>query len=150
MFQIDSENYDELKAALKELLLKLDCVKTVDLNKKNYEVHMTLGGDMKCIALLGINAANSKQACLWCIFDLKKPVDLDEKWPFSRSHDGANLKFQFNQDGYKHAPIIKFIEFNNVIIDILHLLLRITDQLFICLLENLIRFDLNDSIDINQ
>ena len=65
MFQIESENYDELKAALKELLHKLESVKTLNLNNKNNEVHMTLGGDMKCIALLmGINAANSKQACL--------------------------------------------------------------------------------------
>ena len=151
MFQIDSENYNELKSALKELLLKLECVKEVNLNKKNYEVQMTLGGDMKCIALLmGINAANSKQACLWCKCDLKKAVNLDEKWPFSRSQDEANLKFQSNLDGYKYEPIIKFIDFNNVIIDMLHLLLRITDQLFICLLEKLIRYDLNDSIDLNQ
>ena len=77
-------------------------------------------------------------------------MDLDAKWPFSRSQYEANIKFQSNIDGYKYEPIIKFIEFNRVVIDMLHLLLRITDQLFNCLLEKSIRFDLNDSINIEQ
>ena len=151
MFQIDSESYEELKIALKELLQNCKKIKTIEINKVNYKIDMKLGGDMKCLALLmGINAANSKQACLWCKVDLKKPVDLKMQWKFSRSQKEASDSYKNNENGYKYEPIINFIDFYDVVIDMLHLLLRITDQLFLFLLEKLIKFDLNDSVNLEK
>ena len=50
--------------------------------------------------------------------------------------------------GYIKEPLIKFIEYDDIVIDLLHLFLRITDQLYKRLFEKIIRFDKNIGSDI--
>ena len=47
-------------------------------------------------------------------------------------------------------PIFDFLEFDEVVIDMLHLLLRITDKFYEYLLEKITHFDKNDSISIEN
>ena len=47
-------------------------------------------------------------------------------------------------------PIIKFIEYNMVLIDDLHLLLRVTDKLLKLLLLKFIRLDQNEGKEISK
>ena len=149
MFQIESECNSELKGALKELFKELKEIKFIEINGVNYQIEFKLGGDMKCLALLlGINAANAKFSCCWCHCNLKETVDLSAEWPISRSQALANIQYLANSNGYKYEHLINFIDFDNVVIDMLHLLLRITDRLYELILEKLTLFDKNDSIDI--
>ena len=151
MFQIESECHSDLKGALKELLDELKEIKQLQINGKHYNLEMKLGGDMKCIALLlGLNAANAKHACCWCHCNLKETVDLTAEWPISRTQSTANIQYLAKENGYKYEPIIQFIDFENVVIDMLHLLLRITDRLYELILEKLTLFDRNDSICLEQ
>ena len=51
---------------------------------------------------------------------------------------------------YLHPPLIDFIDYKMCVIDILHLLLRISDKLFSLLILKLIRLDQNDGANINN
>ena len=75
---------------------------------------------------------------------MKETVDLSAEWPISRSQALANIQYLANSNGYKYEPLISFIDFDNVVIDMLHLLLRITDRLYELILEKLTLFDKND------
>ena len=76
------------------------------------------------------------------------------KWPITRSHKEAleklSLKTKDQRQGYVREPLIDFIEFDSVLIDTLHLLLRITDKLFDVLFKKFDTFDKSDSIDLNR
>jgi hypothetical protein len=103
---------------------------TLEINGMEYNIKFTLGGDLKWIALVtGINAANSDQPCPWCKFNKKKDEDLKKNWSISdRSHEESEENQ--NSFGYKNQTLFKYIKFEEIVIDSLHLLLRITDVLF--------------------
>ena len=95
--------------------------------------------------MLGIIGGNGNHACPWCIADLKKPVDVNEKYK-PRSHedsikiisDPSKNKKDF---GYVNEPIIDFIDYDDIIIDVLHLLLRIGEKIFDSLIEKINQFE---------
>jgi hypothetical protein len=153
MFEIANENYIQLDLALKDLLAGLEVIKEIEIDNVTYNIKMMLGGDLKSIALLfGINCANSNYSCVWCHCNLRGELtDLDGEWKIDRSQSLSIEKCGTeNCLGYKHKPLITFIEFDCIVIDHLHLLLRISDQLFDLLQEKLIRQDNNDSLDMSQ
>ena len=151
MFRIESENHAELKNSLKELIEELKRIKNINIENVSYKIVFRLGGDLKALALLlGLNAANSSHACIWCHCNLKERVNLDKEWPISRSQSIAHIQSLAKKDGYKYDPIFDFLEFDEVVIDMLHLLLRITDKCYENLLEKITHFDKNDSISIEN
>ena len=102
--------------------------------------------------LYGINAANSNFSCLWCKCNIKEKIsdeDMDKFWPINRSLKEA-LKLCKHKDaylrmGYINKPLVIFIEFECVIIDLLHMYLRITDKFMEIILDELIKLDGLDS-----
>ena len=52
--------------------------------------------------------------------------------------------------GYKNLPLLEFIEFNMIVIDPLHMFLRITDALFKKLLNFFENLDNNSSFDLEK
>ena len=91
MFQIDTENYEQVKGALKELLDKIEKVDKIDINQKEYKIKYTLGGDMKMILnLFGLNGPNAHYACPWCKSNLTDRVDCEQECLISRTLDEAN------------------------------------------------------------
>ena len=120
-----------------------------------------MGGDMKFLAIMyGINSANSSKPCIWCKCEKKNFFNLENQWSIidkskgARSLNEAALKFlekkSSDKCGYIRNPIIDFIEFENCVIDLLHLFLRITDRLMDLLINKLKKLDKNESDDLNQ
>ena len=152
MFEIETENYEHLEMALKDMLAAIEPIKEIELNNVVYNIKMMLGGDLKSIALLfGIVSANGNFSCIWCHCDVGGLVDLNGEWKIERSQIQSNEKCGTNEClGYKRKPLITFIDFDCIVIDTLHLLLRISDQLFDLFQEKLIRYDNEDSIDMSE
>ena len=109
-----------------------------------------IGGDMKFLSIIyGLNASNSNQPSIWCKINIKETLNIECDCRIDRSLEEAFKKYLAKEDGYKNEPIIKFIDFVCIVIDLLHLLLRISDRLFNFLIAKLIKYDKNDSIDIS-
>ena len=81
----------------------------------------------------GINAANSNQPCVWCLWNQNQEFNEAEQnkiWPISRTYNEALRAVNSNVNlGYLNLPLFNFINFEDNLIDTLHLLLRITDKL---------------------
>ena len=113
-----------------------------------YQIKFFLGGDLKfLIAINAIKGANSKYPCIWCVWENKilqedpsiKVEDLaifKEIWKINgRSHAEARNKSKENNDidlkqGYSGESILDFLNFEENIVDVLHLFLRISNKLF--------------------
>jgi hypothetical protein len=133
MFVVTEESYQEVKVATKEI-----CKEIGDLND-NYEYEKELidllyifTGDMKMLHIMtGIKACNSNHPCVWCVVHKNK---LYSKYSsFSR-------KTKFNNE--KHGKIRKSllpknIPIKNVVMDTLHLFLRIGTKLLDLVIKEL-------------
>lgn len=113
---------------------------------------------------MGIKAANSSHPCPWCKWELRELSKekltetlfdeavnhmTNEVYEISdRSHQEAQNNI--GQMGYKHLSLFQFIPFDNVVIDILHLTLRISDKLFFILLMRLEELEGDSSADLNK
>lgn len=113
---------------------------------------------------MGIKAANSSHPCPWCKWELRalskenlSESQFDEAinqmtneiYDISdRSHQEA--QYSKGQSGYKEIGLFPFIPFENVVIDILHLTLRITDKLFSILLLRLEELEGNSCADLGK
>lgn len=132
---------------MKELLLKLENTKEIVLNKTTYRISFHAGGDLKWLSVVfGINAANSLYPCPWCTWKMKDKMteaDLNEKFSIhGRSHAMAeiclnNTKSIDARKGYIDKSLFSFIEFHKIVVDMLHMTLRITDKLLHMLLFRL-------------
>ena len=138
MFEIEYEGYDQLRIALEKMLQKLSSIYSINLNGKSFKTKFFLGGDLKFLSIvLGIKSAKSNHPCPWCHFDKSVPCDLKKNWKISRDHEQAKSYIAGGHFGYKRKALIDFLSFEYCIIDILHLLLRITDQLFKALINRI-------------
>jgi len=136
-FQIQKENYDQVAKALKEILDQIKHTKNIQINDENYNIEYSLGCDYKMLLILfGKKSASADDACMYCNVHLRDPPDVDAKWPIFRklSDIPDNLD-----------PIINFIDYENVVFDSLHCLLRVSDSFYKLLLMKLAQMD-NDSI----
>jgi hypothetical protein len=142
MFEIDSENYDEVKVSLEELLGLIKGIQTVEIDGVSHKIIFYLCTDYKMARLLyGHKASNATNSCVWCHAALNvapTPTDL------------YNINRSLQDPIYLHQPLIDFIDYKMCIIDMLHLLLRISDKLFSLLILKLIRLDQNDGANINN
>ncbi len=99
--------------------------------------------------VLGINAANSSYPCVWCKCHKDQFSDLSQNWSIKDQEMGARTLREAQQiaqnktpkHGYIKEPIIDIIEFDRCIVDMLHLLLRVTDKLTDLLLDKLREMD---------
>lgn len=133
MFEIETENYENLKVALESLLAELKEIHNVQLNTKTYKIQKMLGGDMKSLSLLmGIVSSSGVHTCCWCHCDVgaRGTLEIDRDWAIERTQLQAAQEWENDTNGYHNKPLIDFIEYDCVVIDLLHLLLRISDQLF--------------------
>jgi len=134
-FKIDAENYESVKNALKEILALLNQTKSIEINQVEYELEYFLGCDYKMLLLLyGKKSANSSYSCIYCKANLKEIPDLNSKWTIERSLNDENEDFE---------PLISFIDYKKVIVDLLHALLRISDSLYYLLILKLSDLDNN-------
>ena len=91
-FQVDSENYENVKTSIKEILDALKHFTEIEINKTQYKVIKYFGGDLKFLATMyGINAANSKFPCVWCEeFNSQSQVDLAQQFKITRYYNNVS------------------------------------------------------------
>ncbi len=157
MFQVQTENYATIRVALLEIIAKLEDIKTIIIEEREFKIKWEQGGDLKWLANCnGINAANSHKPCVWCTWDSSKPLDIAARWPIDgRTHETGAKKLNSDiqtasNDGYVKVPLMKFIQFKQSIVDTLHLCLRVTDRMLAKLIDHLSFLDGNDGSDLSK
>ena len=106
--------------------------KSIEIDSKTYKIEQKFGADMKFLEeVYGLIGANAKFSCIYCEANLKKKWqdgDQNLNFPINRSLARAAQYHQEEQFGYKN-PSIMHIDFKNIVIDTLHLLLRMSERL---------------------
>ena len=90
----------------------------------------------------GIDCPNCNYACIWCqcLKDLR--WDMDKSWSIYDVSLGARSTLQLSKKyNMSKAPLFPFIPLDHVVIDTLHLFLRLPDQLINLLIQELQRKD---------
>ena len=144
-----TENYTELAAGLEDICKEAQDLKWVTINDKAYKITFFLGGDLKFLAMsCGIEAANSEHACVWCKCPKSQRGDMKMEWSLTDQSRGARTIDEIteksklgkrNKSRYNccHIPLFPFIPIDHVVIDTLHLFLRISDNLIDLLIRDL-------------
>lgn len=151
-----NENYDTLKKCFKDVFSdvnKLVKEKKIEVDGKTINLEFFLGGDYKfLLILLGLSAANSNHACVWC------KVHKNDRWNMScnlEHYDSPELKRTLEElrkcagkttKNYCciYPPLLD-IELDHVVPDELHLLLRIMDVLIKNLIMDAVCWDEKDN-----
>ena len=131
---------DKLLNEINELI----ATKFVEVDGVKCLINIFLGGEYKILLItMGLNGATSTYAYLWCKvhkskrFDMSKPKDYYNSAPDSRTLEELHELYSLSKSHEKYScigkPLIN-IPLHHVILDELHLMLRVTDRL----MENLI------------
>ena len=162
IFKIQKEDRASIEICLKEIIEKLCAINQININEKMFNIKFLVGGDLKWISnVFGIVAANGSYPCPWCTFKVEARLEqnrINETW----SINGRNSE-EFNEcinksnvdenKGYKAQILFPCIDYGDVVVDLLHMVLRITDKLLEGLLFRLqeLEFDPNlDNADVNS
>ena len=147
-----SENYDDLAAALKDFIEEAKDFEVVTVQGKVHNLQYYLGGDWKFLALVcGLESATSEYACIWCKCPKRQRWDMSLTWSFDSERGGRTTdeiidksklaKSSKNRFNCCRPPLFSFIPMKRVVIDSLHLFLRIADVLINLLIRDLRRLD---------
>ena len=154
MFDITKEDYETMILCLEQIKMQIDNLNELEIDGIKYKIEKYIGGDLKMSAIIyGINQANSNCPCIWCVWDKKKLANSDiqkveeeiyREWSIIDKEKGtrtleSSMNFQ-GQNGFIKKPILN-IPFHKVIIDMLHLFLRISDVLYDLFIANLRQLD---------
>ena len=123
----DQESYEGLKSALENIIKEVDILNQITVMDSNFSIEYYLGGDWKRHDL-------EKK---WSLLDTKKGRSTEENCQIGNSKG----KKKFN---VSHPPLFCNIPFKNVVIDTLHLFLRVADRLIDLLVTELKRLDAID------
>ena len=137
-----SEKYELLKLALEDICHDVERLNEIKVKSETFSIEYFLGGDLKFLAIAVAidNSACSKYACPWCKCSLDECGDLEKKWSISDPNFGArtveeSISFSSLLKSRKkfvsHPPLFPTIPFVNVVVDNLHLFLRVADMLII-------------------
>ena len=160
------EDYDNLFVAFSDIWNEVEQLTHMSVDKVCFYIEWFLGGDWKFLACIcGLGAAHATFPCIWCKCPLYDHYDGTKTWSLRDINQGARTiqeiqklttancgKVRFNE---KHAPLFPTIPFDHVIIDTLHLFLRVCDNLINLLILRLRREDaidkkktFNDGLDL--
>lgn len=134
------ENYSTLQESFGDVFLeinKLNSEKKIKVNDRVINLEFFLGGDYKFILLMmGLKGAMSYYACVWCKVHKNDRSKMDLDLDYYHSSDLKRTLKEMNELAQKqnakekycceHKPLVN-IEMDHVILDELHLLLRIID-----------------------
>lgn len=131
-----TESYDNLKESLSDLTAEMTKLSKVKVGGKHYNIEYFLGGDWKFLACVcGLGAANQDHACICCKCPPNQRRDIQRAWSLSNSAQGARSLEEIanfaksKKLNCKATPLFSFTPLDHVIIDTLHLFLRISDNL---------------------
>jgi hypothetical protein len=113
---------------------------SIEIEGKHFDLDILIGGDKKCLQLvLVLGGSLCNYCCPWCMVhknqrdDMKKPLDVYLTRGMQRTSQNLKEYAVKNDVGVRPQPLVS-IEPEHIIVDEIHLLLRICD----ILLRNLI------------
>lgn len=146
------EKYAELKENFGSIFESAENLKRIEVDGVMYEIEYFFTADMKFLNIvLGLDAPNCKFACYACHCSSLQRSDFSTAWPLDDGEHSrtiekivANSSLRKSDPGKyncSNLPLIQFIPINRIVPDILHLMLRITDNLLQKFVAELRRLD---------
>ena len=130
------EKYEHLKCGLNNICKEVESTSTLEVDDETYTIEIFLGGDMKFLLMTcGLNSAIDTPKS-WSVIDPEKGART-----ISEIKELAGKRRRGNKYGCVEQPLFPSIPISHVVIDTLHLLLRISDVLMNLLLADLERHD---------
>ena len=132
------DDYEGIRDSLKDLREEMSSLDFIKCQEVSFKIEYFLGGDWKFLATAcGIGPANQNIVCIWCLcpknlrHDVKKNWLLNDEEPdhLSRTIQSISRDSKNRKNNCQHKPLFEFIAMDHVIIDTLHLFLRIADVL---------------------
>lgn len=134
------EKYETLSVVLAPLLEELKQLNENGIEDElgtKWRIIMYFSSDWKFLAInLGMNSANSKYFCPWCEVSKEQIGDLDLQWRISKSMEQIKTDFK-TYNGHIKPALFDMIPLYNWIPDELHIMLRITDVLWMLVLSEI-------------
>ena len=142
----ESENYENLLSALEDIRQEVETLHTIEVDGDIYNITYYLGGDWKFLAICtGIDCATSTYACIWCKCQKEDRPNVEKEWSITDPSLGARTieenimlsQKRKNKFNVSHRPLFPSIPLSNVVIDNLHMFLRVSDVLLSQLIDQL-------------
>ena len=129
------DDYVNIRDSLSDLREEMKNLSEISVNGANYKIEYFIGGDWKFLATVcGIGPANHNYACIWCNCPKLQRWDASKNWIIESNVANIKDNSKTRKFNCQRLPLFDFIEMHHVVIDTLHLFLRISDVL----IENLI------------
>lgn len=153
----ESECYQVMKESLRDVfsgINSLNSTKKIEVGNKNINLEFFLGGDYKFLLMvLGLQSATSNHSCLWCKvhknqrWDMSHNLSYYNSPPLNRTIEEIKQMAGKKKDNYGcvNPPLIE-IDLDHVILDELHLMLRVVDVLIDNILEDVLEWDKIDDL----
>ena len=149
------ENYSSLKKALEDIIKDVERLERINIGDKSFDIEYFLGGDWKFLAsITGVDAASCTYACIWCKCSRAERFDPDKEWSLTDTTKGARSVLENREHAAQprsrqrynvsNPPLFSTIPLSRVVIDNLHLFLRVANVLINLFITELRR---QDSID---
>lgn len=132
------EKYDTLEHSFSSVISEINTVLEagfIDVDGKQVKIEMFLGGDYKFLLMvMGLSGATSAHACLWCLihkldrWDTSNPLDHYNLGEMKRTLYHIKSMLPLEKYSVINKPLFN-IELDHVILDELHLMMRVTDRL---------------------
>ena len=144
-----AEKYEDLASGLEDIIREARDLEVVTIEEQVYRIQLVLGGDWKFLALVcGLESATSQYACIWCKCPKDKRWDMGLVWSLDDPEKGGRTveeitdksklaKTSKNRFNCCRIPLFPFILLQRVVIDSLHLFLRISDVLINLLIRDI-------------
>ncbi|CAJ0900386.1 7216_t:CDS:2 [Entrophospora sp. SA101] len=131
------EKYEYLQKALHQLIEELDDIDKngfIDSIGQKWRITIYFSSDWKFLSIcLGINNATANHFCPWCLCSKFDHSKLEKEWKISKKMEIIKVNYQA-YPGHKLQPLFPMIPLTHWIPDELHLMLRITDRLWVLML----------------
>lgn len=151
-----TENYGTLAESLVEIADEIKQTQSIKVDTFEFTIEWFFTADLKYLAIaMGIEAANSRFACIWCKCPSEDRYDVTKKWSIQNENEGARTieniiqcaklpktkKYNNEKCGCIRQPLFPSIATDHVVPDVLHLFLRVSDVLTNLLIMELRRVD---------
>ena len=151
-----TENYDTLAESLAEIADEIKQIQSIKVDSFEFAIEWFFTADLKYLAIAtGIEAANSRFACIWCKCPSEQRYDVTKSWSIQNENEGARTiasisrsaklpktkKYNEEKCGCIRQPLFPSIPIDHLVPDILHLFLRVSDVLTNLLIVEIRRID---------
>lgn len=143
------EDHECLKESLANVINDVNSLvkdRKITVDGKTVPLEFYLGGDYKFLLIaMGMKGATSNNSCIWCKLHKNERCNMSHSCEYFRGEMARRVDSSWpKQPGCHSAPFFH-IPIDNVILDELHLMLRITDRLEEGLILDILKWDTDDN-----